>query len=109
MCLAGESTIYIKPKATNTTTDRSKITGNYEQLVEIQHEAVNQVVIKAKAAKDEMKKIQTAIKQYEAEAELKKQQAASSTEPLVEPKPLRSLEGEDREMEAEEVVEKPAE
>ena len=92
VCLAGESTIYIKPKATNATTDQSKITGNYEQLVEIQHEAVNQAVIRAKAATDEIKKIRTAIKQYEAQAELKKQQEAPPPEAPAEPGPLRSLE-----------------
>ncbi len=90
-------TLYIKPKQTKVSTTQPKITGNYEQLIDLQRDAVNQAVIKAKAATAEMQKIRSAIKKYEAEAELKNQQAAPA-EPVPAPAAsehsgsLRSLE-----------------
>ena len=76
-CFAESETIYIKPKQTQVSTTQPKITGNYEQLVDLQRDAVKQAVIKAKAATQEMQKIRSAIKKYEAEAELKRQQEAA--------------------------------
>ena len=80
-CFAESETIYIKPKQTTVSTTQSKITGNYEQLVDLQRDAVKQAVIKAKAATQEMQKIRSAIKKYETEAELKRQQEAASEQP----------------------------
>ena len=80
-CFAESETVYIKPKQTAVSTTQPKITGNYEQLVDLQRDAVKQAVIKAKAATQEMQKIRSAIKQYETEAELKRQQEAASEQP----------------------------
>ena len=76
-----------------------KVTGNYEQLVELQQQAVNQMVFRAKATAQEMQTIRDAINRYKAQEQQRQQleRQQEQTEPEEkeqeeEQPPLRSLE-----------------
>ena len=50
-----------------------KVTGNYEQLVELQQQAVSQLVFKAKAAAQQMQAVRDAITRYKAQEQQRQQ------------------------------------
>ena len=77
-----------------------KVTGNYEQLIEIQRQAVDQALLAVQTAARNRKAVQQVINQYEARLQQRQQQEEQKEPRDQEPEeeqeqeqePLRSLE-----------------
>lgn len=81
----------LSAESDRTPAPQPKITGNYEQLVEFQQQALDQILIKAKAAVRNMQAVRDAINRHQAQ-QRQQQEQQKAQEQKEQPPPLRSLE-----------------